>query len=61
MEGIKAGDVVQLKSGGSVMTVKDIDADAKVRCVWFDKEEKIKEYVFDTTMLEVYEAPEIFF
>ena len=28
----KAGDVVQLKSGGPTMTIKSIGKDGKVRC-----------------------------
>lgn len=32
-----AGDVVQLKSGGPVMTVQEIESGDQVFCIWFDK------------------------
>ena len=35
---IKVGDVVQLKSGGPLMTVSEIISN-KVKCEWFDKNE----------------------
>ena len=34
------GDVVQLKSGGPVMTVESVDSDGSVYCAWFDSKEK---------------------
>ena len=33
---LKIGDTVQLKSGGPIMTVENIE-DNFVRCVWFEK------------------------
>lgn len=33
------GDVVQLKSGGPIMTVTDIYSDGSVGCTWFIKDE----------------------
>jgi uncharacterized protein YodC (DUF2158 family) len=48
----KAGDVVQLKSGGPKMTVEDVDrygypgdSETKAKCVWFEGTKK-KEEVF---------------
>lgn len=32
------GDVVYLKSGGNPMTVRTIDQDGTVRCVWYGGE-----------------------
>jgi len=31
----KAGDKVQLKSGGEIMTIEEIDDDSAT-CIWFD-------------------------
>jgi uncharacterized protein YodC (DUF2158 family) len=36
MSDIKAGDRVQVKSGGPTMTVESIGKDGTVYCVWFD-------------------------
>ncbi|MBW8304138.1 MAG: DUF2158 domain-containing protein [Brevundimonas sp.] len=33
------GDVVQLKSGGPLMTVEELQRDS-LFCIWFDKTEK---------------------
>jgi len=32
----KIGEVVQLKSGGPLMTVEDINAHDMINCIWFD-------------------------
>jgi uncharacterized protein YodC (DUF2158 family) len=49
------GDTVQLKSGGPLMTVDNIDAgegpDVTISCVWFEKTER-KEGQFKATTLE---------
>lgn len=35
MESFQVGDVVQLKSGGPLMTVQSISVPGFVECVWF--------------------------
>lgn len=35
MEEIKIGDVVQLKSGGPLLTVEELINDDSAMCVWF--------------------------
>lgn len=42
MSEFKPGDVVQLKSGGPIMTVKFLDEDGDIYCEWFDKKEELK-------------------
>ena len=43
-EPIKKGDVVQLKSGGPMMTVStDPENDGIVECVWFDRKELMQQ------------------
>lgn len=64
------GDVVQLKSGGPLMTVSDVGdysgtaagpADG-VKCVWFDTVkgvQKNQEDVFDAAVLKKYQRPSV--
>ncbi|MBY2993768.1 DUF2158 domain-containing protein [Rhizobium leguminosarum] len=33
----KAGDIVELKSGGPLMTVKELHSGGELACVWFNK------------------------
>lgn len=33
----KAGDVVRLKSGGPLMTIRTIGTDGRVHCSWFNR------------------------
>jgi uncharacterized protein YodC (DUF2158 family) len=53
---LKIGDVVQLKSGGPLMTIEDIgkynysDKD-KAKCIWFDGKKRYED-VFDFETLE---------
>ena len=52
MEEFKSGDVVKLKSSGPLMTVMDTDKKKqKVRCCWFNKDEKFDSTEFDKNML----------
>lgn len=57
----KVGDVVQLKSGGSAMTIEAFadpkvyeDADKCVSCVWFDSENRLQRDNFLTDTLKKY-------
>lgn len=51
-ENLKIGDTVVLKSGGPIMTIKEIrDAGKEAKCVWFVKEE-IKEHSFPVESLK---------
>ncbi len=54
MEEIKAGDVVQLKSGGTQMTVEDIskNGDGKdvASCCWFINGEYKNENIYTTAL-----------
>jgi uncharacterized protein YodC (DUF2158 family) len=53
------GDVVQLKSGGPLMTVHQIDdfspsgPNPGLLCVWFDDKKKV-ENIFDPRAVELY-------
>jgi uncharacterized protein YodC (DUF2158 family) len=49
---MKVGDVVQLKSGGPLMTVSDIE-DEDVYCNWFDKNNKLVSSSFRLLQLKI--------
>lgn len=53
----KEGDVVQLKSGGPLMTIISKYDDDSFNCTWFDGSIP-KSSVFPKTALEIYETPE---
>jgi len=62
MEPLKIGDVVQLKSGGPIMTVNGfmIGRDGKpdpddVQCTWFDSKKELKSGRFPAATLERYD------
>lgn len=48
-----SGELVKLKSGGPVMTVKEQDLYKNVFCVWFDAINNVREssFKFDTLTL----------
>lgn len=52
----KVGDVVQMKSGGPIMTVVGFGADAngnqRVNCTWFDKNHSEKNGAYPQEALE---------
>jgi uncharacterized protein YodC (DUF2158 family) len=50
---VKPGDVVQLKSGGPLMTVLAVEK-AGVVCTWFDKNNH-KTATFPESTLEIYD------
>ena len=50
VSGLKAGDTVELKSGGPLMTVEEVFDDGAVKCVWFAGE-KQQTYIFASSSL----------
>jgi uncharacterized protein YodC (DUF2158 family) len=50
-EQLKPGDVVKLKSGGPLMTVKKREGDGRVWCEWFDGNQPEGRY-FDEVVLK---------
>jgi uncharacterized protein YodC (DUF2158 family) len=55
----KIGDVVQLKSGGPIMTVtgfgKDNNANERVNCTWFDDKDNEKNGAYPAEALQKYD------
>ena len=49
----KSGDTVQLKSGGLIMTIEDIDGDS-ANCVWFI-DNKVERSNFYLTTLNIFQ------
>jgi uncharacterized protein YodC (DUF2158 family) len=58
-ETLAVGDVVQLKSGGTSMTVEEIDGD-HVWCVWFEGKKAQREK-FGAGTLRKYVRPSVSF
>jgi uncharacterized protein YodC (DUF2158 family) len=54
---MKQGDVVQLKSGGPLMTVQEVKPTA-ILCSWFDDKHNLKNAAFPEAMLDLYEGPQ---
>lgn len=50
----KVGDLVQLKSGGPVMTIKEINTADSIFCVWF-KDVELASATFLQDTLEFFE------
>jgi uncharacterized protein YodC (DUF2158 family) len=48
-----AGDTVQLKSGGEIMTIEEIDDDSAT-CIWFDNK-KVERHTFLLITLKIVE------
>ena len=53
---MKAGDEVQLKSGGPIMTIDRIENDSAV-CVWFNEKNEVKHAVFKLSNLIPFDEP----
>jgi uncharacterized protein YodC (DUF2158 family) len=51
MEGIKAGEIVELKSGGPAMTVNFVENNEAV-CAWFDDKMKPQHGRYPITSLK---------
>lgn len=52
---MKVGDIVILKSGGEVMTVRSVRGD-QIKCEWFENK-KLREHEFLKEQLEIYKEP----
>lgn len=55
-ESLKAGDVVQLKSGGVLMTIESI-TDGRCLCIWADDKKTIQQKTVAIEALEKLESP----
>lgn len=53
----KIGDVVQLKSGGSKMTVLETNDAGMVMCTWLDSNGLAQEKAFNHELLRIYKKP----
>ncbi len=54
---MQPGDVVQLKSGGPLMTVESVDQSGVI-CTWFDEKKTRKQDRFPEATLDKYEEEE---
>ena len=52
MTNFKAGDIVQLKSGGPDMTIEKAEGltDGKIKCIWFDGDKKTHDFFVPETL-----------
>jgi uncharacterized protein YodC (DUF2158 family) len=51
---MQPGDIVQLKSGGPLMTIQSVDHTG-ITCTWFDDKHNLKTAEFLASMLEPYD------
>jgi uncharacterized protein YodC (DUF2158 family) len=58
MAQFKVGDVVQLKSGGPLMTVGEVEGE-QVTCEWFADKSEARVNVFTAAMLKVHAPPQL--
>jgi uncharacterized protein YodC (DUF2158 family) len=56
----KIGDVVRIQSGGPAMTVEYLTDDYNVKCVWFNKRQKLKRGEFKTLILKFSDPTKVF-
>lgn len=56
MPKFQPGTVVQLKSGGPLMTVKQDRGDDQIVCEWFDSKQEPQARAFAAASLEVYNS-----
>jgi uncharacterized protein YodC (DUF2158 family) len=54
MADFKKGDVVTLKSGGPLMTIRLIRHDGSLLCMWFDSKKERKEDDFDPDTVKLH-------
>jgi uncharacterized protein YodC (DUF2158 family) len=54
MADFKIGDVVQLKSGGPIMTVTRVD-DGLIDCVYFNKE-KLEQVTLERETIQIFKS-----
>lgn len=47
---LEVGDLVRLHSGGPAMTIKKIEGDVYT-CIWFDVNNSLEEYEFDSSLV----------
>jgi uncharacterized protein YodC (DUF2158 family) len=52
MENLQGGEVVQLKSGGPLMTIKHVESDGTTYCHWFDNQGELKHGTFKREQLK---------
>lgn len=56
MSRFSEGDVVQMKSGGPIMTISEIRDDGKVVCHWFGDKNKQEIGTFPNVVLEKFDS-----
>ena len=47
---LQEGQVVQLKSGGPLMTVMSVEDNGWVKCVWFDAKDRRSDFFKEPTL-----------
>jgi uncharacterized protein YodC (DUF2158 family) len=52
MDDFQIGDVVQLKSGGTLLTIEEIKEN-KAKCTYFDKQDNFNCQFIDIRMLKI--------
>ena len=60
MSDFKKGDIVLLKSGGPKMTIREIEDDGEILCVWFDEKNILQSNTFEEYELKAPSKPPTF-